>query len=619
MTRRQFVCATAAAIPLAGSSFGKSGPAKALPFGLNQVRLGNGPFRDAMELNRRYLHSLEADRLLHMFRVTAGLPSSAQPLGGWERPQNELRGHFTGHYLSGCALMFASTGDEALKAKGGAIVAELAKCQMALGGGYLSAFPTAFFDRLKAGTKVWAPWYTVHKIMAGLFEMHVHCGNGQALEVLAGMAEWTKAWTGGLSDEQMARVMEVEFGGMNEVLYNLAAATGDSAYLALAHRFDDAKIFDPLAEGRDELKGQHANTNIPKIVGAARRYELTGDPRYRAIAEFFWRQVADHRSYATGGTSNREHWQTDPGKLASELGPETEECCCTYNMLKLTRHLFGWTPSAHLADYYERALYNGILGTMNPKDGMTEYFLPLGSGYWKLFATPRNSFWCCTGTGVESFSKLADSIYFHDERGVWVNLFIASELNWPEKGVRIVQQTSFPEREATTLEVRAPHPVPMDLRVRVPGWATRGVTAKVNGKPVKPVAHPGSYLSVNRTWKDGDKLEVSLPMSLHVHPMPDNPSLQAMMYGPLVLAGELGAAGLTKDMMSGGPDGGHILKGAPLPAPAFKAKSADPSSWIERLPGQELAFRTTAQEQDITLVPLNRLFNQRYAVYWEVG
>jgi DUF1680 family protein len=618
MTRRQFVGAAAAAIPLARPGFAKPGKGKAQPFDLKQVRLGSGPFKDAVELNRRYLHELEADRLLHMFRVTAGLPSSAEPLGGWERPQNELRGHFMGHYLSGCALMSSATGDDALKAKGKAIVAELAKCQQVLGNGYLSAFPPEFFDRLKAGRKVWAPWYTLHKIMAGLFDMHVHCGNQQALDILKGMADWTKTWTDGLTEEHMTRVLQVEFGGMNDVLYNLSAATGDSAYSALAHRFDHARIFAPLAQGRDELKGLHVNTQIPKIIGAARRYELTGEARYRDIAEFFWRQVTGHRSYATGGTSNAEHWRTDPDKLAGELGPTTQECCCTYNMLKLTCHLFAWDPAPHYADYYERALFNSILGTMNPEDGMTEYFVPLASGYWKLFGLPRNSFWCCTGTGVESFSKPADSIYFHDDRGVWVNLFIASEVNWLEKGVRIAQETNFPEEEGTSLTIHASKPLQLAVRIRIPYWANRGVAAKLNGKPLKAVSRPGSYLTIERAWKDGDKVELRMPMGLHAHSMPDDPTLQAFLYGPLVLAGQLGSAGLTKEMMRGDLKGGHIIKGDPAPAPDFKATSKDLSAWIKPVPGQTLIFRTMGQAQDSTLVPLYKLFGQRYAVYWRV-
>ena len=251
----------------------------------------------------------------------------------------------------------------------------------------------------------------------------------------------------------MARILQVEYGGMNEFLYNLYAVTGNRDHVALAHRFDHARLFDPLAEGRDELKGQHANTQLAKLIGAARRYELTGEERYRRIAEFFWQQVALHRSYCTGGTSNGQRWRTDPDVLASELSATTQECCCTYNMLKLTRHLFSWNPEARYADFYERAFLNGIIGTMNPADGMTTFYVPLESGYWKLFSLPFDSFWCCTGTGVESFAKLGDSIFFHDDDGVYVNLFVPARLHWPEKGVFIRQETRFPDRGPDQLRV----------------------------------------------------------------------------------------------------------------------------------------------------------------------
>jgi len=336
------------------------------PFPLGQVRLRPGIFQQQQECNRAWLHLLPNDRLAHMFRVTAGLPSSAAPLGGWEAPELELRGHFTGgHYLSACALMSASTGDEELKVKAGELVAALAQCQQANGGGYLSAFPAEFFDRLRAGKKVWAPFYTIHKIMAGHLDMYQHCGNEQALDTVQKMAGWVQNWVQPIGDAQFARIQMVEFGGMNEVLYNLYAATGNSQYLELGRRFDHKAFFASLARGQDELKGLHANTNIPKVIGAAREYELTGEQRCRDIAEYFWREVTTRRAYCTGGTSNDEHWRTDPDKLATELGTSAEECCCGYNMLKLTRHLFSWTAHPAAMDYYERTLFNSCLGTQD--------------------------------------------------------------------------------------------------------------------------------------------------------------------------------------------------------------------------------------------------------------
>ena len=593
----------------------------AQPFPLQQVRLLDGICFFLSERNRGFLHSLESDRLLHNFRVQAGLASGAEPLGGWESPSIELRGHFVGHYLSGAALMSVSARDELLKAKAAAIVAELAKCQKAAGAGYLSAFPAEFLDRLVVGKKVWAPWYTIHKIMAGMVDQYTYCGNRQALDVALGMAEWCRRWTDRLDDAAMQRTLEIEHGGMNEVLANLYAITGKRELLETGQRFDHRRIFDPLAADRDELKGLHVNTQIPKIIGAARIYELTGDQRYRNIAEFFWRQVTAHRCYATGGTSNGERWKSDPDKLVNELSATTQECCCTYNILKLTRHVFSWTGDARCGDYYERAFFNGILGTMNPKDAMTMYYVPLASGYWKMFSTPRRSFWCCTGTGVETFSKLTDSIYFHDDRGLWVNLFLASQVEWPEKGLKIRQETSFPDQEGTAFVFAAQRPVELELRIRTPYWATRGMTVKVNGQQQPGSSQPGSFRTIARTWKSGDKVEVALPMSLHTHPMPDDPTLQAFLYGPIVLAGELGAEGLKWEQLYGSPVepmNNYELRRAAIPAPDLRASSRGLNAWIERASDQPLTFRTIGQERNLTLIPLNRVFEERYAVYWRV-
>jgi len=619
LTRRQFIAASALA-PLASdaraASVKDAVEAQAEPFDLASVRLLDNGLLQLAERNREFLQGLETDRLLHTFRLTAGLPTSAEPLGGWEKPNVELRGHFTGHFLSGCALRSVSAGDSLLRGKGNLIVAELAKCQKANGNGYLSGFPPEFFDRLKAGQKVWAPWYTLHKIMAGLLDMYVLTRNHQALDVARGMAVWTRHWTDSLNDEDMARVLRVEFGGMNEALYNLYAVTGEKDHAETAHRFDHERLFGPLAEGRDELKGLHVNTQIPKIIGAARRYELTGDVRYRRIAEFFWTQVTQHRSYATGGTSNDEHWRSDPDKLFAELGPATQECCCTYNMLKLTGHLFTWSPEARYFDYYERAFLNGIAGTMNPKNGLTMYYVPLATGYWKVFASPRGSFWCCTGTGVESFSKLAGSIYFHDDNSLYVNLFVASELEWEDKGIRVRQETAFPRRGETRLRIQTAKPLRLVLRVREPYWTEGKMTVAVNGNTAD-AARTDGYRAVDRIWKDGDELNITLPMNLHMHPMPDDASLQAIMYGPLVLAGDLGREGLTDEMRQGGDNPPEQNK--PAAAPEFEAPSGDPRSWIDPVERLPLMFRTKGQRRDISLLPLYRIVDQRYGVYWRVN
>src|SRR6202050_4169767 len=514
---------------------------KARPFPMKQVRLGEGPCKVAMEADRQYLRSLPPDRLLHTFRINAAIASSAEPLGGWEAPDCELRGHYAGgHYLSASALMYASSGDDDLKNNANTVVAELGKCQAALKSGYLSAFPVEFFDRLRERQRVWAPFYTVHKIMAGLLDMYVYCGNEQALDMVQQMANWTAGYTGPLSYEHMQRVLGTEYGGMGEVLANLYAVTGRGYYLDVAQRFDKKQFFDPLAAHRDELKGLHVNTHIPQVIAAARLYELTGERRYRDIAEYFWDEVVSERSYCTGGTSNRESWNTDPGKLSTELSTSTTECCCAYNMMKLTRHVFGWSPDAHLMDYYERTLFNHRLGTINPEDGTMMYYLPLAAGYWKTFGKPFDAFWCCTGTGSEEYAKLTDTIYFHDDDSLYVNLYIDSQLDWPEKGLQVRQDTRFPEQEGSTLTLSARNPVRLSLRLRIPYWA-RGGSVKINGVPLAAFASPSSYLILDRVWANGDKIELSLPMDLHISPMPDDETLQAAMYGPLVLAGRFDA------------------------------------------------------------------------------
>lgn len=621
MKRRAFLASTAALVALPRTARGQSAAALAHPFDLSRVRLGPGPFLDELNVNRRFLMAQDPDRLLHTFRLNAGLPSAAVPLGGWEAPDNELRGHYTGHYLSACALHWAATGDAEVKARGETVVQGLARCQEALGNGYLSAFPEEFFDRLREGRPVWAPFYTLHKIMAGLLEMHTLAGSAPALALVRGMATWVARWVQPLGDFAMARVLEREYGGMNEVLYNLAAVTGQRGYRATARRFDHERVFGPLAAGRDELKGLHANTTIPKIIGAARRYELTGEPRYRAVAEYFWREVTGHRSYCTGGTSNGEGWDNEPGMIAAELSGYTQEDCVTYNMLKLTRHVFGWTADPACADYYERALWNGILGVQHPSDGSKLYYVPLAAGFWKLFGAPEHDYWCCTGSMSEAFAKLGESIYWRDDDGVWVNLFAASELDWSEKGVRLVQETRFPEEAGTALVVRVRAPARFALRVRVPWWTARGGGARLNGRVLEGFASPGSYYVVDRVWRDGDRLEVSLPMRLHVAATPDDPAVQAVMYGPLVLVGRLGTEGLTPATLRAAPTPPRQIptyRLEPVAAPTFRAPSDDPASWIRPVDGRPLEFRTVGQATDVTLVPFYRLFDERYGVYWRV-
>lgn len=605
--------------------FGQNGiPLRAIPFPLENVRLLDGSFLKAARTNTEYLNSLPEDRLVHNFRVNAGIPSSAEPLGGWEDPKCELRGHFTGHFLSASALIYSSTGDDAVKAKADAIVADLAQCQEKSSNGYLSAFPESFFDRLREGRGVWAPFYTLHKIMAGNLDMYTHCHNEQALQVAERMAQWISHWTTGISDAHMQRILQTEYGGMNESLFNLAAITGRGEYFFIGSRFEKPDFFDPLASHRDELKGLHVNTHIPEVIGAARRYELTGEPYYHEIAKYFWDEVTEERSYATGGTSNGERWLSDAGQLGNQLSVSSEECCCGYNMLKLTRHLYQWTADPRYMDYYERTLLNSRMGTQHPENGFKMYYLPLQTGYWKFFNSRFNSFWCCTGTGAEEFAKLGNSIYFHNDRDVFVNLFIASEAKWPEKGLTIRQETAFPEEAGTKLSVKASAPTEAGINVRIPYWAVDGGSVSLNGKALSAFSSPGSYLQVNRTWSDGDTLEIRMPMRLHLQGLPGDASQQAVLYGPVVLAGRLGSQDLTQQMQYDSDHGTTELGPRGAPEGTMEAEVKTPEdirsvAWVEPVKGQPLVFRASGKGAETTLVPLSEIFGERYGVYWKVN
>lgn len=595
---------------------------RAYPFSLERVRLLAGPFKDAQELDRQYLLSLDEDRLLHCFKLTAGLPSDAKPYGGWEElgkaHNDELRGHSLGHYLSACAFMVASTGDKTLKDKADKIITELAACQQALDSdGYLSAFPEEHFDRVESMRKVWAPYYVIHKILAGLLDWYEYGHNPQALEIAEKMADWIKMRTDRSSERHMQLVLEhTEQGGMVEVFANLYSLTGNPDHLALARRFEEKPNLIPLSQHKDQIGGMHVNSFIPQIIGTARVYELTGDYTLHQIASYFWKQVTRARTYATGGMSDHERWAGDPYVLASEMGTNNNETCCTYNMLKLTRHLFSWDPAPALAEYYERALLNGILSTQNPEDGMMMYHQAMLPGLYKTYMAPYDSFWCCTGSGMENHGKYGDSIYFHNDDTLFVNLFIASELDWREKGIKIRQETGFPEEEGTALIINAEEPAEFSLRIRVPEWIAPGGSVRLNGRTLESFSSPGSYLEIKRVWKTGDKVDVSLPMDLRLERLPDDPGMAAIFYGPTLLAGELGREGLTEDKIVNQ----YAPTGDPVLAPVFKGEDADPKTWIEPTGGKPLTFRTAGagDPTDVTLIPFYKLYDQRYALYWRI-
>jgi DUF1680 family protein len=600
---------------------------KAEPFAMTDVRLLPGFWKDMMELNRSWLYSLPNERLAHNFRMTAGIASDAAPLGGWEAPDCELRGHYVGHYLSSCSMLHAGTGDQPILVKANELVAMLAECQAK--DGYLGAYPADFYERLRKHEKVWAPFYTYHKIMAGMLDMYEHTGNKQALDIALLMADWNEAYARSISDDEWQKVLLVEHGGMNEASFNLYAITGKTKYRDLGYRFEHKKIFDPLAAGEDKLDGNHANTNIPKVIGAARGFELTGDERYQHISQSFYRIVTEHHAYCTGGTSNGEMWHAADA-IATQLGPAAEECCCSYNMMKLARHLFGQQPDAKFFDYYERLLLNVRSGTQD-RHGMLMYYVPLQPGMYKTFGTPFDAFWCCTGTGSEEYAKLNDSIYFRDEDSLYVNLFIASKLDWKERGLKLRQTTKFPHEERITFTFDSAPQKPVALKVRIPYWATKGVVVTINGKTRDLSAAPSTYLAIAHEWKTGDIVTVDIPLSLQIVSAPDDKLVQAAMYGPLVLAARLGTEGLSASMIYGGEgprgyDDGypmptvnmrprpHRHENAQTPAPA----SADDGVWVEQVeasPQYPLQFRTRGHGPNHSLVPLSQIMDERYSVY----
>jgi DUF1680 family protein len=586
------------------------------------VRLLDGPFRDAMLRDQQFLLALDPDRLLHMFRLNAGLPTNAQPLGGWEAPEVELRGHSTGHYLSALSLMYAYTGDERFKTRADLIVTELAKAQDALAAkashpGYLSAFPEELFDRVETRKPVWAPYYTLHKILAGLIDANQLCGNTQALDMAERLAGWVKFRTDRLTRAQQQAMLETEFGGMAEALANLSAITDKPQYLTLARVFDHDKIFGPLASGADPLDGLHANTQIPKMIAAAREYELTGDNRYRDIAQTFWTRVVTTRSYANGGDSDDEHF-FPVDQFARRLGAESSETCNTYNMLKLTRHLFTWAPSAALMDYYERGLYNHILASQDPQTGGVIYYCPLKPGAFKTYSSATNSFWCCVGTGMENHAKYPDTIYFHDDRAVWVNLFIPSTVTWRDRGLTIRQDTRFPDDDQVRLTMAADQPVHAAINVRYPAWAGADASVSVNGSAVPPGSAPGSYITLDREWRSGDQIVLRFPMHLRTEPLPGDPKMVAVFDGPILLAGDLGHAGLS-DATRYDTTTPPLAKLPGVDVPAFVPDASGVVAHIAPT-GAPLTFVTAglAQPNDVRLIPFFRASATRYTVYWQL-
>lgn len=600
-------------------------PVRVRSFDLKDVRLLPSRFRDNLERDSAWMASIGVDRLLHSFRTNAGVWAgreggymTVRKLGGWESLDCELRGHTTGHLLSAHALMYAATGSELFRLKGDSLVDGLAQVQATLGGGYLSAFPEELINRNIRGESVWAPWYTLHKLLSGLIDQYLYAGNVQALDVAKGMAAWAYAKLSPLDEETRRRMIRNEFGGINESFYNLYAVTGDEHCLWLADFFYHEEVIDPLKAGKEELGTKHTNTFIPKVIAEVRKYELTSDEDSRHAADFFWHTLTSRHSFAPGCSSQKEHF-FDPARFSEFINGYTGETCCTYNMLKLSRHLFCLTGDVAVADYYERALYNHILGQQDPQSGMVCYFLPLLSGAYKVYSTPEQSFWCCVGSGFESHAKYGESIYYHDDDALYVNLFIPSVVDWQAKGVRLRQETGFPETETTVLTIETNTPEQTTICLRYPSWSGRA-TVRVNGRKVNVRHSPGSYIELSRRWKAGDRIEVTFPMQLRLETVPDNPQRAALLYGPVVLAGERGTENMDFPAPFSDPSryNDYYTYDYQVPAGLRTTLRLDPrhiGRTVQRSGSGTLRFTTP---QGDVLRPLYDLHRQRYVVYWDL-
>lgn len=597
-------------------------------FDVGDVKLLGSRFKQNMEREQKWLLQIGVKQLLHSFRTNAGVYDANEggyfeikKLGGWESLDCELRGHSTGHILSGLALMYASTGDAIYKAKADSLVTGLAEVQKVLNqDGYLSAFPQELINRNLAGKKVWAPWYTLHKIYSGLIDQYLYCDNKQALEVVKGMSHWAYNKLNTATSGQRATMLRNEFGGINESFYNLYAITGDRNDKWLAEFFYHNEMLDPLKVGKDILEKKHANTYIPKLLGLTRNYEIEGKGNGDSIAAFFWQTVISHHSFATGSNSDKEKFFR-PDDQSGHLTGYTGESCNVYNMLKLTKHLFSHTAHIKYADYYEKALFNHILGQQDPATGMIAYFLPMLPGAHKVYSTPENSFWCCVGSGFENQAKYGESIYYHNSDSLFINLFIPSELSWKEKNFTLKQETKFPEESVTTFTIDASGGPDISLQIRYPSWATNGAVVKVNGKSVKVKQSPGSYISVRRKWKTGDKISVDFPMSLRLEATNDNPNKAAIMYGPIVLAGEMGTEGMAAPAPYSNPQlyNDYYTYNYNVPSGIVTALSLDKtlSNSIKPLPANGLAFKTV--KEGVRLKPLYDIHRERYVVYWDLA
>lgn len=627
---------------LIGSASLQAEPALEL-FPLEQVRLLESPFLAAQNTNKQYLMALDVEKLLAPFRREAGLPYK-ETYGNWE--STGLDGHIGGHYISALALTYASTGDPAVLARLEYVITELKKCQDKNGNGYLAGLPegAGIWQEIARGdiradnfstNERWVPWYNLHKTFAGLRDAYRYTGNETAKAMLVAFSEWTWALTKDLSDEQMQTLLHTEHGGMNDVFVDVADITGDKRYLHLAERFSHRAILQPLLEKRDALTGLHANTQIPKVIGFKRVGDAEQLAEWQSAAEFFWETVVNKRSVAIGGNSVREHFHPQDNFHSMIEDVEGPETCNTYNMLKLTEQLFLDNPQGKYGDYYERALYNHILGSQHPQTGGFVYFTPMRPNHYRVYSQVHDGMWCCVGSGLESHSKYAEFIYARGMKKsagwfamnipqVYVNLFIPSQLNWKETGIRLRQENQFPDVPETSIVLESSGR--FTLHLRYPQWVEADtLQLRINGKVEKISSQPGNYLAIERRWKKGDKLDIRLPMKPHLESLPDGSSYYAVLYGPIVLAAK--TQPFAHEQLRYFADDsrmGHIAQGQQCPLEAAPFLLGNSQAFIEQLKpvaGKPLTFSAKglingANLDQLELIPFFRLHESRYTLYW---
>jgi hypothetical protein len=616
----------------------------ARPLPLNAVRLTGGPLKRAQELDAEYLLTLEPDRMLAFYRTRAGLAKKAEPYGGWDGAGRNLTGHIAGHYLSAVSYMWAATGDPRFKQRADYIVNELKLVQDAHKNGYLGAImggEEAFNEVAKGNIKsssfdlngLWSPWYTLHKTYAGLRDAYRFTGNRAALDIELKYAAWAESILSKLDDAQTQKMLNTEFGGMGEVLADLYADTGDKRWLDLSYHFEHRLVMEPLTQHEDDLNGLHGNATIPKAIGSLARFIYTGNLGDGFAASFFWDRVAKHHSFATGGHGKDEYFR-EADKLSNIFDGRTAESCNVYNMLKLTRELFALRPDIEYAEFHERALFNHVLGSIDPSDGSTCYMVPVGQGVRREYqemlpnGTREGSFTCCVGTGMESHALHGFGLYYASPDRLWVNLYAPSTATWDAAGVKVAMDTSFPEGNSATMTMTAKAPKAFTLALRRPRWAGQGFTVKINGSlvPESPVRGPGSYVpgpgsyvELTRTWKTGDTIELVLPKALHLEPLADNPRRTAIMWGPLVLAGDLGpepARGIPRPT---GGEGGTQAR-VQVDVPTLVSASRNPADWLTTATETPRSFTTaaTGSGKPVQMVPFYRLHRHLYAAYFDL-